>query len=310
MFRINRKKLGRCKTATTAFNIVPNSSLCYATSIKNAAGMIDGNSIAAIEDGVCPKSVTETDTLTDAVALTLPLNATSPISGEFIADLTEKRSSWRIPWLIVNISLVQFTLFFVANESIKQRFMYIPRYRTQYWRHLSYMLLHTDHLHLLLNLCLQFLIGFCLESEQRRWKVAIIYAAGGVSGSLAISIFQPQFSLVGASAGIYALLMSHIPHLVKNFSHLPYRYFRLVALVILCLSDICFTSFHFLINRNASPHISLEAHIAGGITGLCLGFLIYRDGGPMTKSGYHSTSTGSTEYVTDRTKLKTGDIFK
>lgn len=211
---------------------------------------------------------------------------------------------------------------------------------------------------------LQLLIAFCLETEQGHWKVATIYVIGGISGSLATLYLQPELSLMGASAGVYALLMSHIPHLLKvseaysmpstppnshwtniphlcvcvflitktriwyqkysqrwwaafifimdlvfinpvrvwnkseilylvlkwdrflsvricflcllqNFQWLTHRYLRILALLILFLSDICFTTFHIVINHNANPRICVEAHVAGALTGLVLGFLFY-----------------------------------
>lgn len=69
--------------------------------------------------------------------------------------------------------------------------------------------------HFFCSFHLQLLIAFCLETEQGHWKVATIYVIGGISGSLATLYLQPELSLMGASAGVYALLMSHIPHLLK-----------------------------------------------------------------------------------------------
>ncbi|XP_053960327.1 rhomboid-related protein 1 isoform X2 [Anastrepha ludens] len=129
----------------------------------------------------------------------------------------------------------------------------------------------------------QCMIGFCLESEQGHWEVGFIYAAGGLSGSLATAYSQPELSLLGASASVYALLASHVPHLMKNYRQLPHRYLRIVSLFILCLSDVGFTAFHYLVNHNMNPRICVEAHIAGGLTGLCFGFLLYS---PVKGQGY------------------------
>ncbi|XP_013110057.1 rhomboid-related protein 1 isoform X3 [Stomoxys calcitrans] len=134
---------------------------------------------------------------------------------------------------------------------------------------------------ILIMCSLQLVIAFCLETEQSHWKVAVIYVIGGISGSMATSCLQPQLSLMGASAGVYALLMSHIPHTLKNFHSLDHRYLRILALMILFLSDICFTTFHVLINHNTNPRICLEAHVAGAMAGLIMGFVIYNT---LTKS--------------------------
>lgn len=49
--------------------------------------------------------------------------------------------------------------------------------------------------------------------EQGRIGVATIYLGGGVCGALGASLLQPSLFLVGASAGVYALLTSHLAHL-------------------------------------------------------------------------------------------------
>jgi len=59
--------------------------------------------------------------------------------------------------------------------------------------------------------------------EQGRIGVATIYLGGGVCGALGASLLQPSLYLVGASAGVYALLTSHLAHLylvsaTKSFS--------------------------------------------------------------------------------------------
>ncbi|XP_065356682.1 rhomboid-related protein 2 [Calliphora vicina] len=192
---------------------------------------------------------------------------------EFINDLEYNKRIWKVPWFILIMCFLQISLYWIA--CMRQQLMFMPETINEYWRYFTYMLLHSDVLHLSMNVCLQFVIGFCLESEQGHLKVACIYVIGGVAGSLATLYLQPQLSLMGASAGVYAMLMSHIPHLLKNFHNLPYRYLRILALVILFISDMCFTTFHVLINHNTNPRICLEAHAAGAISGVVFGFLIF-----------------------------------
>lgn len=62
---------------------------------------------------------------------------------------------------------------------------------------------------------------------------------------------------------------------LQNFPSLAHRYMRIMALMILFLSDICFTTFHIVINQNTNPRICVEAHVAGALFGLIFGFFIY-----------------------------------
>ncbi|KAM7352175.1 serine protease rhomboid 6 [Cochliomyia hominivorax] len=197
--------------------------------------------------------------------------------NDVINSLEYKKSRWKVPWFILIMCFLQISLYWIGNSCMRQLLMFMPETINEYWRYFTYMLLHSDLLHLSMNVCLQFVIGFCLESEQGHLKVACIYVIGGVAGSLATLYLQPQLSLMGASAGVYAMLMSHIPHLLKNFPHLPHRYLRILAFVILFISDLCFTTFHVLINHNTNPRICLEAHAAGAISGVLSGFLIYNN---------------------------------
>lgn len=102
------------------------------------------------------------------------------------------------------------------------------------------MLLHSNALHLALNVVIQLVLALPLEVcilffsknqieivkkykynvdiismqvEQGRIAVASIYLGGGVCGALGASLLQPSLYLVGASAGVYALLTSHLAHL-------------------------------------------------------------------------------------------------
>ncbi|EDW29068.1 GL19515 [Drosophila persimilis] len=129
---------------------------------------------------------------------------------------------------------------------------------------------------ILLMCFMQCFIGMCLELEQGHWRLAAVYLAGGLAGALANAWLQPHLLLLGASAGVYAMLFSHVPHLVLNFPHLSHRFARIAALLILFLSDVAFTAFHFRQNHNRNPRISLEAHLGGGVAGLLCGFVVYR----------------------------------
>ncbi|KAL9923259.1 serine protease rhomboid 6 isoform 1-T2 [Glossina fuscipes fuscipes] len=190
-------------------------------------------------------------------------------------NLMNTKRIWKVPWFLLCICVLQISIYLLNNKCLIEHLMFIPKYKHQYWRFISYMLLHSDLFHLTMNICLQLLIGVCLEIEQGHLRVAIVYMAGVVSGSLATLYLLPQLSLMGASAGVYGMLMSHLPHLIKNFHYLTYRYLRLTCMVILFLSDVCFTTYHAIANGNMNPRICVEAHIAGAINGFISGFLVY-----------------------------------
>ncbi|KAH8281448.1 hypothetical protein KR054_000689 [Drosophila jambulina] len=207
-----------------------------------------------------------------------PVTSRAPLQKIFIDDLTKDRQLpvRRVPWFILLMCVMQISVHWIANKSMKRRLIYKPEWSGEYWRLLTYMLLHSDVWHLTLNICLQCFIGVCLELEQGHCRLAVVYIAGGAAGSLFSAWLQPHVMLVGASAGVYAMLGSHVPHLVLNFSRLSHRFARIAALLILFLSDLAFTTFHFRHNHNRNPRISLEAHMGGCTAGLLCGFIVYR----------------------------------
>lgn len=68
-----------------------------------------------------------------------------------------------------------------------------------------------DHLHLAMNVIIQLVVGFPLELIHSWWRVLIVYVSGVIAGALSYAFFSPPCGgLVGASAGVYALLAAHI----------------------------------------------------------------------------------------------------
>lgn len=102
-----------------------------------------------------------------------------------------------------------------------QTLAFSPICLLELWRYLTYALLHAGFAHLLINVVLQLVISFPLESEVGQLNVALVYVGGILSGSLAASLV-PDFTLmVGASSGIYSLLMSHVSHLILVRARFP-----------------------------------------------------------------------------------------
>mgnify|MGYP002715475078 CR=1 FL=1 len=46
------------------------------------------------------------------------------------------------------------------------------------------------------------------------WRVALVYLAGVVAGSLGASISDPYSFLAGASGGVYALIAGHLANVI------------------------------------------------------------------------------------------------
>ncbi|GFG28877.1 hypothetical protein Cfor_06254 [Coptotermes formosanus] len=117
-------------------------------------------------------------------------------------------------------------------------FIYNPFKRYEAWRYLTYMFVHVNVFHLVVNLVVQIMLGIPLEMVHGWWRVLLVYLAGVVAGSLGTSVSDPAVYLAGASGGVYAIIAAH-------------------------LASICM--------------IGYAAHLAGAIAGLLVGINILRN---------------------------------
>lgn len=62
--------------------------------------------------------------------------------------------------------------------------IYRPDRRYEVWRFISYMLLHADWFHFAFNIIIQLLLGLPLEMIHGAARIAAIYLAGVLAGSL------------------------------------------------------------------------------------------------------------------------------
>lgn len=95
-----------------------------------------------------------------------------------------------------------------------------------------YMVLHAGWFHLGFNLSIQLLIGLPLEMVHGSTRIACVYLAGVLAGSLGTSVFDPDVYLVGASGGVYALLAAHLANVMLNYNQMKYGIIRLAGILI------------------------------------------------------------------------------
>ncbi|XP_072743865.1 protein rhomboid isoform X1 [Anoplolepis gracilipes] len=186
-----------------------------------------------------------------------------------------RKPSFRIrpPYLMICISIIEITVHCLGDEATLRRWLvYDPRQRVQGWRFASYMLLHSNALHLALNVVIQLVLATPLEVEQGRIGVATIYLGGGVCGALGASLLQPSLYLVGASAGVYALLTSHLAHLYLCHGELRYAGWRLGAVLLLAGADVASLPIPALLGCG---RVGWAAHVAGALAGPLLGLAVF-----------------------------------
>ncbi|KAM6428541.1 rhomboid-related protein 2 isoform 1-T1 [Liasis olivaceus] len=145
-------------------------------------------------------------------------------------------------------------------------FIYRPDKRKEAWRFSSYMFLHAGLEHIIGNLVLQLCLGIPLELVHKGHRVAAVYLAGVVAGSLASSICDPLQGLVGASGGVYALIGGYFMNILVNFREMIplFGVARLLFISLIVGTDVGFA----LYRRFLSPLNGLQD--PGTMLFLCL----------------------------------------
>ncbi|OAD53731.1 Protein rhomboid [Eufriesea mexicana] len=207
--------------------------------------------------------------------------------------LPPRKPNFRIrpPYLMICISIIEIAVHCLGDEATLRRWLvYDPRQRVQGWRFASYMLLHSNALHLALNVVIQLVLATPLEVEQGRIGVATIYLGGGVCGALGASLLQPSLFLVGASAGVYALLTSHLAHLYLCHGELRYASWRLGAVLLLASADVASLPIPALLGCG---RVGWAAHVAGALAGPLLGLAVFPNQSKKDARGRRFVSSGS-----------------
>lgn len=61
---------------------------------------------------------------------------------------------------------------------------------------------------------LKICIGFPLETEQGHIRILFVYICGVLCGAIGSMRTNPTQSIIGSSAAVYSLLLSHVSHCI------------------------------------------------------------------------------------------------
>jgi len=148
-------------------------------------------------------------------------------------DIFPHSHSYHVPLFTLTISIIELCVFLYYvidlhknyHKSITSGgpvplcsvFIYNPFRRYEVWRFGSYLLVHVGWVHIFSNIAVQMFLGIPLEIVHGPVRLCGIYSAGVISGSLLTSNTDSNIYLAGASGGVYALLLAHLPTIILNF---------------------------------------------------------------------------------------------
>lgn len=156
------------------------------------------------------------------------------------------------------------------------------------------MFVHVGITHLMMNLIIQIFLGIALELVHHWWRVALVYLAGVLAGSMGTSLTSPRIFLAGASGGVYALITAHIATIImvsclyisyyiwftdldhlQNYSEMEYAIVQLLAFLVFCFTDLGTSVYRHLTDQH--DQIGYVAHLSGAVAGLLVGIGVLRN---------------------------------
>jgi membrane associated rhomboid family serine protease len=223
-----------------------------------------------------PFEGSESDKEKELEKLHAPAESTD-INKKVVTHSGWKSLIWRwkghIPYAILTVSLVEIVFYIVSNNNLQKLLRFEPNKLHEIWRFVTYMLLHDDWIHLALNVFMQILFAYFLEIRHGTVRILVLYLSGGVTAVLGASCFHPDL-VIGASGGVYALLISHVADVMMNFESLNNKVYRCFCVVVIVISDTTYSVVHIF--SKDEPIISWGAHVVGGISGLFLGLVFFK----------------------------------
>uniref|UniRef100_A0A1I8A408 Rhomboid domain-containing protein n=1 Tax=Steinernema glaseri TaxID=37863 RepID=A0A1I8A408_9BILA len=190
-----------------------------------------------------------------------------------------------LPWAMLTLSIAQCALFcwYVSGSDqvladITESAWPFSAYRSiELWRLFSYALVHVEFNHLICNVSVEIALGAYLEKTFGCFHTVCVFALGALTGSLAVGILNENDILIGASAGVCALIAAVAS---KHFYQLFNRHFSfcsvwwIVMFLLTVIVDVSslMQSFNSLHNER-SHFVAYFSHLGGSLAGLIYGGL-------------------------------------
>lgn len=107
---------------------------------------------------------------------------------------------------------------------------------------------------------MQLLLGVLLEIVHKWKRIAIIYFASALGGSLFTTVLDNGNFTVGASDGVYGLMFAHIATIILNWSEMERKFSKLFCVLLYVMHDIGTTLYTELVEKqNSSVRSNLIA---------------------------------------------------
>ncbi|KAJ6641132.1 Protein rhomboid, partial [Pseudolycoriella hygida] len=187
-----------------------------------------------------------------------------------IRKISKKKTPTKVPWFILIVTIFQGLLFYMMDETdLIYKLGYDPYRRHEIWRYLTVMFVHRDVLHLWSVAWMQFFLGVPLENVHGGLRLAPIYIASVLGGSLLTSAIGYRSYYAGASSAVTGLFLTQAAEFVMNWKEMNRARLRMLCLFIyLCLTIMTTILSIVLDTSKLDDHANdVYAHIGGGVVG-------------------------------------------
>jgi rhomboid-related protein 1/2/3 len=141
------------------------------------------------------------------------------------------------------------------------------------WTFVTYMFVHERVQHLILNVVIQMLFANPLELYHSWYRILLVYLSGVLSGSLGHSLFTKDSGLLGASAGVFALLSGNIVFILMNLKDKRLKSIKYIQ-IFLSLFLIMLEVIVIYYGGDEPSKVGHESHLFGGIGGILTGIYL------------------------------------
>ncbi len=144
------------------------------------------------------------------------------------------------------------------------------------WSIVSYMFLHSNIYHIIINLSFLIIGGAIYEHNVSSLRVAFTYVMGGITGAIAYILFYinsdiTTATLIGGSAGVIAIYSAIVAHRINPKANINTNKIRRLFPVWLLILYALYCVFG-IAGGNAGGNI---AHLGGILAGVAIGFPIH-----------------------------------
>ena len=138
----------------------------------------------------------------------------------------------------------------------------------QYWRLLTYLFLHKDLMHCVVNIIGLYWFGRIAQNIFGTPRFLAIYFISGMLSGVAQTLLAPDTPAVGASGAVMGILGAVAAGIYRMKCYLPEKIWRTELLWLLGLAVFS------AISDQIVPQVATFAHLGGTVAGLIFGFIV------------------------------------